>query len=461
MPMPMAMPLTPTAAQMAVGMSASPSAVVSLGAGAHLASPMLVHVLRLPPGADLMVSLEEFVRRMRARAVCILSACGSLTRVHLRFANVPDAQAAPLPLGHYEVVSLSGMMSCDSGSHVHMSVSDSTGRTLGGHLQPRGSVVYTTMEIALGLLPAVEFAREPDATFGYNELVVYPSGTAAMAAGSVMSLPGGGLPSGLVNPNVNGIGAMTADAGVAAATTGPKRKVSEGEDKAGKKAKAATGKKAKEKEAAAAAAAQAKEEPGLTSEEKSKPPALHLSSMPMMGAASVHSPSVMMTQTQPPFPGSSAAATAAPASIGIPSPSSSSAVTPSTSPAPGGPFAPAAAAAASSSPSGMVAANAQSTASPSPSPAAAAARPAVGMWSASQFSIFLKSLHLDHLVAIFQSVAGQKQTGREVFFFFFIEQCALMVGRSLWLTQNCLSIVVVVASPGGTRLTRSSSSSWD
>jgi predicted DNA-binding protein with PD1-like motif len=417
MPMPMAVPLTPTAAQMAVGMSPSPSAVVSLGAGAHLASPMLVHVLRLPPGADLMVSLEEFVRRMRARAVCILSACGSLTRVHLRFANVPDAQAAPLPLGHYEVVSLSGMMSCDSGSHVHMSVSDSTGRTLGGHLQPRGSIVYTTMEIALGLLPAVEFAREPDATFGYNELVVYPSGTAAMAAGSVMSLPGGGLPSGLVNPNVNGIGALTADAGVAAAATGSKRKVSEGEDKAGKKAKAATGKKAKEKEAAAAAAAQAKEEPGLTSEEK-KPPALQLSSMPMMGAASVHSPSVMMTQTQPPFPGSSAVATAAPASIGIPSPSSSSAVTPSTSPAPGGPFAPAAAAAASSSPSGMVAANAQSTASPSPSPAAAAARPAVGMWSASQFSIFLKSLHLDHLVAISQSVAGQKQKGKEVFFRF-------------------------------------------
>jgi hypothetical protein len=35
--------------------------------------------------------------------------------------------------------------------------------------------VYTTAEIVLSELPALEFRRETDSTFGYQELVVHPA----------------------------------------------------------------------------------------------------------------------------------------------------------------------------------------------------------------------------------------------------------------------------------------------
>jgi predicted DNA-binding protein with PD1-like motif len=54
---------------------------------------------------------------------------------------------------------------------LHLAFSDSTGRTIGGHLLD-GCRVYTTAEIVLGELPGLVFAREKDPTYGYQELVV-------------------------------------------------------------------------------------------------------------------------------------------------------------------------------------------------------------------------------------------------------------------------------------------------
>jgi predicted DNA-binding protein with PD1-like motif len=59
----------------------------------------------------------------------------------------------------------------ETGSHLHISISDSTGRTIGGHLK-EGSIVYTTAEIVLGLLPDIVFERQVDPTYGYKELVI-------------------------------------------------------------------------------------------------------------------------------------------------------------------------------------------------------------------------------------------------------------------------------------------------
>ena len=52
-----------------------------------------------------------------------------------------------------------------------MALSTATGEVLGGHVAP-GCIVRTTAEVLLALLPAWEFGREPDATTGYDELVV-------------------------------------------------------------------------------------------------------------------------------------------------------------------------------------------------------------------------------------------------------------------------------------------------
>jgi predicted DNA-binding protein with PD1-like motif len=105
----------------------------------------------------------------------VLTCVGSLTDVSLRLAN---QEAATHYHGHFEIVSLVGTLSASGGGHLHLAVADSTGRTLGGHLLD-GCRIYTTAEIVLGALPALRFVREPDATFGYQELVVKPAKSAA------------------------------------------------------------------------------------------------------------------------------------------------------------------------------------------------------------------------------------------------------------------------------------------
>jgi uncharacterized protein len=69
-------------------------------------------------------------------------------------------------------VSLVGTLTQD-GAHLHVSLADRSGVTLGGHLLD-GSAVYTTAEIVLAELPALAFAREHDPESGYDELVVRP-----------------------------------------------------------------------------------------------------------------------------------------------------------------------------------------------------------------------------------------------------------------------------------------------
>ncbi|QJX46088.1 DNA-binding protein [Hymenobacter taeanensis] len=151
-------------AQSAPAMSARPLAVSSAS------SPMRAHALRLHPGDDLRQQLLRFVEGQHLKAGAVLTCVGSLTTTTLRLAN----QEGPTVYhGHFEIVSLVGTLSVN-GSHLHLSVADSTGRTIGGHLLD-GNIIYTTAEIVLGELPELDFRRETDATYGYKELSVHPA----------------------------------------------------------------------------------------------------------------------------------------------------------------------------------------------------------------------------------------------------------------------------------------------
>ncbi|MCA9710318.1 MAG: DNA-binding protein [Myxococcales bacterium] len=130
-------------------------------------TPLEAHAMRLRPGQDLLVELERWAKEQRVSAACVVTAVGSLTRASIRFANRDEATVLE---GHYEVTSLVGTLSED-GAHLHITVADGDGRTLGGHLV-QGSAIYTTMEIVVGRLPGIAFTRELDPTYGYEELVV-------------------------------------------------------------------------------------------------------------------------------------------------------------------------------------------------------------------------------------------------------------------------------------------------
>ena len=131
---------------------------------------MRTYALRLAPGQDVRQQLQAFAEAHQVKAGTMVTGVGSLTTVRLRLAN----QSGPTEYkGHFEVVSLVGTLSVN-GSHLHLAVSDSTGRTIGGHLLD-GNLVYTTMELVIGVLEEIDFRRETDPVSTYQELVVYPA----------------------------------------------------------------------------------------------------------------------------------------------------------------------------------------------------------------------------------------------------------------------------------------------
>jgi uncharacterized protein len=142
---------------------------------------MKVHVLRLTAGDDLRGALEaafpELARTHGIAAACIVSAVGSLSHAILRFADKAGGSDVAGPL---ELLMLSGTLSAD-GAHLHASVADDHGAVKGGHLM-RGSIVRTTAEVVIALLPGWEFRRELDEATGDKELAARPSELAPQPA---------------------------------------------------------------------------------------------------------------------------------------------------------------------------------------------------------------------------------------------------------------------------------------
>lgn len=126
------------------------------------------YTFRLESGQDLFDAIEAFVGEKSVEAGCILSGVGSLTRASIRLANRDESSVYE---GFFEIVSLTGTLSIH-GSHVHISMADEDGKTVGGHLDS-GCKVYTTAEIVIAVFDDVVYKREFAGDSGYNELAVY------------------------------------------------------------------------------------------------------------------------------------------------------------------------------------------------------------------------------------------------------------------------------------------------
>ena len=125
------------------------------------------HAFRLTPGQDLKKEILHYVKEKQIKAGWVSTCVGSLTNYNIRFANQPEGSRGS---GHFEIVSLTGTVSVN-GSHLHLSISDSTGRTIGGHLSP-GCKIYTTAEIVLMYSDKYTFTREKDGSTPWEELQV-------------------------------------------------------------------------------------------------------------------------------------------------------------------------------------------------------------------------------------------------------------------------------------------------
>ena len=122
---------------------------------------------RLLPGQDLRKGIQQFVADHNIKAGWLVTCAGSLTSYAIRFANQNEGS---IGTGHFEIVSLTGTLSVN-GSHLHISISDSTGKTTGGHLL-EGCKIFTTAEVVIGTTPGVVFKRVKDDTTGWNELQI-------------------------------------------------------------------------------------------------------------------------------------------------------------------------------------------------------------------------------------------------------------------------------------------------
>ena len=125
------------------------------------------HAFRLKPGQDLKQEIQKLVDEKQIKAGWISTCVGSLTNYMIRFANQPNGNSDS---GHFEIVSLTGTVS-SNGSNLHISISDSTGKTIGGHLMD-GCKIYTTAEIVILSSNDLVFKREKDGTTSWEELQV-------------------------------------------------------------------------------------------------------------------------------------------------------------------------------------------------------------------------------------------------------------------------------------------------
>lgn len=123
--------------------------------------------LRLPPGTDVRQGLKTFAQQELIRAGVIVGAVGSLSTVCLRFAGQDSHTTLN---GKHEILTLSGTLGTD-GVHLHMTVANSQGECIGGHVV-NGCQIYTTLELVIATLPNIQFQRLFDPVTGCRELSV-------------------------------------------------------------------------------------------------------------------------------------------------------------------------------------------------------------------------------------------------------------------------------------------------
>lgn len=128
---------------------------------------MKTYSFRLKPGEDLKKELEAFALNNAIKAGIVLTCVGSLTKASLRLA---DENISKVFEEKFEITALVGTLSKD-GVHLHISLADSQGKAIGGHLLV-GSTIYTTAEIVIGELESTIFTREYDESTGFKELKI-------------------------------------------------------------------------------------------------------------------------------------------------------------------------------------------------------------------------------------------------------------------------------------------------
>ncbi|MBQ6217478.1 MAG: DNA-binding protein [Erysipelotrichaceae bacterium] len=127
--------------------------------------------VRLKKGEDLKWSIEALCKENKADTAVVLSGVGCLYKARIRMAKAESFFEAD---HDFEIVSLTGTVSKGK-AHIHISLSDSKGRVVGGHLS-EGCLINTTCELVLGVLEEYKSQRVFDEKTGYDEIIFEKEG---------------------------------------------------------------------------------------------------------------------------------------------------------------------------------------------------------------------------------------------------------------------------------------------
>lgn len=125
---------------------------------------------RLIAGTDLKKEIEALCEENGVEAGCLLSVVGGLSKAVLKTPRKPGEVSQHILEKEMEIVSGTGTLS-QYGHHIHVSVSDKKGETIGGHLD-YGCIVRVTCELVILAFDDVIYTREDDPETGFKELTI-------------------------------------------------------------------------------------------------------------------------------------------------------------------------------------------------------------------------------------------------------------------------------------------------
>lgn len=128
---------------------------------------MKTYIVRLRRGDDILGEIQKFCIENGITAGVVLSGVGCVTVGKIRIADGVTIKEIKEDM---EIVSLTGTVG-EERCHIHISFSKNDMSTIGGHLV-LGSIVNTTLELAILSLEDKIFTKEFDESTGYHELKI-------------------------------------------------------------------------------------------------------------------------------------------------------------------------------------------------------------------------------------------------------------------------------------------------
>ncbi len=133
-----------------------------------------VHILRVDPGEDLLLSIECFLRETGIQQAVVLGGYGTLAAYHLHWVThnrIPTENLFRRGEGGIEILAMNGLV-VKGEPHIHVALSTPDG-AFGGHLEP-GCIAYVLCEVFMAEVEGVSLHRQrvPVAVEGMGEGVI-------------------------------------------------------------------------------------------------------------------------------------------------------------------------------------------------------------------------------------------------------------------------------------------------